>query len=318
MSNLRKNIKVAASTFFSTIAVVGLAFFFLNNNKNTSEKSRFTSVTTTDTTHSQDRALPQQALAIKLPTYLSFAGEDVPLDNFDTRERLDRELLIASYQHSATIGEIKLAQRYFPVIEPILARMGVPDDFKYLAVAESSLRHASSPAGAKGIWQFMESAAKQYNLVINDEVDERYHIQKATEAACRYLIECRNDLGSWTLAAAAYNMGKVGVKNKLAEQKENNYYDMMLNAETDRYVFRILAEKSVIESPEKYGFYVFPEDYYPPFATRTISVDNEISSLADFAHQQGTTYRMLKVYNPWLRNTALHNRERHTYNIELP
>lgn len=249
----------------------------------------------------------------------AFAGETLPLDNFDVRERLDRELTVNAYWHSSTLQHIKQAARYFPIIEKILAENGVPDDFKYLAVAESSLNNVSSPAGAKGIWQFMERTAESYGLEVNREIDERYHLEKATRAACEYLKEKYAAFGSWTLAAAAYNMGESGLREEMDAQQTNNYYDLNLNSETSRYVFRIVAIKEILSNPAKYGFVLEDQDLYPPlYDFKTIKVDTTIENLGVFARQQGTTYRMLKVYNPWMLSSRLPNSSRRTYVIRVP
>lgn len=248
-----------------------------------------------------------------------FAGEPLPLDNFDVKERLDRELTINAYWHSSTLQHIKLAARYFPVIEKILAEEGVPEDFKYLAVAESSLSNVTSPAGAKGIWQFLERTAESYGLEVNRDIDERYHLEKATRAACAYLKEKFQTFGSWTLAAAAYNMGESGLKEEMEQQFATSYYDLNLNAETSRYVFRIVAVKEILANPEKYGFMLGSEDLYPPmYNFQTLTVDTTIESLGQFAKQQGISYRMLKVYNPWLLTSRLPNSSRKVYEIRIP
>ncbi len=249
----------------------------------------------------------------------SFAGEVIPMDNFDTRERLDRELVINSYLHSVLLMDIKLASRYFPVIEPILLKYGIPEDFKYLCVAESNLRMATSPAGAKGLWQFMEAAGEAYGLEINTEIDERYHVEKSTEAACRFLQHLKNKFGSWTLAAAAYNMGENGLAKRMTEQRGTSFYDLNLNEETSRYVFRIISIKEIMQAPEQFGFFVDSSQLYPPMGDfYTIHVDTGIANLADLAIQHGTTYRMLKVYNPWMVGSALTNKSGKRYEVRLP
>lgn len=248
-----------------------------------------------------------------------FAGERIPVENFDVRERLERELIINSYRHSSTILNLKNSARFFPVIEKILKENGVPEDFKYVAVAESDFRNATSSAGAKGIWQFMEGTAGDYGMEVTEEVDERLHLEKATRAACAYLNRYEQQFGSWTLTAAAYNMGASGLGKEMGNQKFDNYYDLNLNEETNRYIFRIVAIKEVMEHPEKYGFDLDPKQFYPPLDQYAIvTVDSSIANLGDFARQYGTTYRMLKLYNPWLRGFKLSNPKGKVYDIKIP
>ena len=260
----------------------------------------------------------QRITGFDLSKPYEFAGEPMPVDNFDPVERLDRELAINVYMHASTLLHIKTANRYFPVIEPILKSYGVPDDFKYLCVAESSLRMATSPAGAKGLWQFVELMGRAYDLTMTDEVDERYHVEKSTEAACKFLLYLKKRFGTWTMASAAYNMGETSLAKRIAEQKSNNYYDLHLNDETSRYVFRILAIKEIMKHPDKYGFYPEEEHLYEPHAYKVISIEQPISSLAEFAQLHGTTYRMIKVLNPWLISTSLRNVAGKNYEIRVP
>jgi len=257
--------------------------------------------------------------AFDLNKSFSFAGEDIPADNFDARERLDRELAVNTYYESATMLALKTANRYFPVIEPILKKNGIPDDFKYLCVAESNLRMAVSPAGAKGLWQFIESAGKENGLEINSEVDERYNVEKSTEAACRYLLRLKERFGNWTSAAAAYNTGPSLLAKRLTEQQVDNYYDLNLNEETSRYVFRIIAIKEIMKDPERFGFFIDPAQLYPEMSNYdAIQFDGPIPSLATFAKQQGTTYRMLRLYNPWLISGSLTNKYGKRYEVRVP
>lgn len=256
--------------------------------------------------------------ALPLPDTLSFAGESVPLDEWDLRERYDRELLVNTYWQSNTLLYFKRANRWFPVIEPILAAQGVPDDFKYLALIESGLMNAVSPAGAAGHWQLLQHTAKELGLEVNNQVDERYHLEKATAAACKYLLEARQRFGSWTLAAAAYNMGNSGVNRQLETQKVSNYYDLYLNEETSRYLFRILAIKAIFSDPKASGFHFRQEDLYPPLKYQTLVVDTTIADLPAFALLQGTTFKQLRLLNPWIRGTELPNRSGKVYEIKLP
>ncbi|MCB9262254.1 MAG: lytic transglycosylase domain-containing protein [Flavobacteriales bacterium] len=240
-----------------------------------------------------------------IPEVVDFAGEVVPLDDWDVRERLERELLTNVYWQSNTLLNLKRSRKYFQTIETILAKNGIPDDFKYLAVAESGLINAVSSAGAKGIWQFMESSAQSYGLTVNTEIDERYHLEKSTQAACDYLKHSKATLGSWTLSAAAYNRGVAGTVRDKSDQKQNNYYDLYLNTETSRYVFRIIAFKLIMQNPDKYGFSLSDDDYFKPEKTYLLNVDTTIVDLADFAIQNGTSYKMVKLLNPWLRDDHL-------------
>ncbi len=262
---------------------------------------------------------PQHVTALDLNKEFSFAGETMPADNFDAKERLDRELVVNTYMQSLTLLNIKTANRYFPVIEPILLRYGIPDDFKYLSVAESNLRMATSPAGAKGLWQFMESSGEAYGLEVNGEVDERFHVEKSTEAACRFILHLKHRFGSWTLAAAAYNMGESLLAKRLSEQQADNYYDLNLNEETSRYVFRIMAIKEIMRHPMDFGFDVQPEQMYPPLSDySTVSIQGPVPNLATLAKEHGTTYRMLKIFNPWLIGTSLANKAGKPYEIRFP
>ena len=252
------------------------------------------------------------------PTSVNFCGEETPLHLSDVKERFDRELIINSNLHASTLIIIKRANREFPIIEPILKKYGVPDDFKYLAVAESALTNATSSAGAKGFWQFMPATAKERGMEVTDEVDERYHLIKSTEAACKYLLDAKQKMGSWTLAAASYNGGLAGVNRQITSQGENNYYDLLLTEETYRYVFRILALKEILQNPDKYGYTYRQDELYNAIPTRTVTVDSSITDLAKFAKGQGINYKILKIHNPWLRDKKLTNTSRKKYDIEIP
>ncbi len=281
--------------------------------------SIFSSYTNTPKEEVPVHTLPQIIKSVDIDHTFTFADEKVPTEIFDVKERLDRELLVNSYWHSNTVQNIKLANRYFPTIERILAQEGVPDDFKYLAVAESGLRNVSSPAGAKGVWQFLKSTAKDYNLQVDSEVDERYHLEKATEAACKYLIKQKNKFGSWTMAAASYNMGSTGLNNELTNQQGNSYYDLNLNQETSRYIFRIIAMKEIISNPVKYGFQISEEHKYPSLNDYiNLSVEESNINWSEFAQNNGITYRILKVYNPWLISSKLTNSSKKKYLVKIP
>jgi hypothetical protein len=263
--------------------------------------------------------LPQVIRPVDLDRPFDFAGEPVPMDNFDAKERLDRELTVNTYWHSSTVINLKNTYKYFPLIEKILAENEVPDDFKYLAVAESNLRNATSPAGAKGFWQFMKPTAEYYGLEVNSEVDERYHIEKATIAACEYIKGYKKRFGDWSLSAAAYNMGGTRLAKEMKQQRANNYYDLNLNLETSRYLFRLIAIKEIYSNPQEFGIYVGKEDGYAPLDDyRIVEVNTPIANWGDFAQEQGISYRMLKVYNPWLISSKLSNRARKTYEIKIP
>lgn len=252
------------------------------------------------------------------PQKIDFANEQTPLYITDVRERLDRELLVNTYLHSSTLLIIKRANRYFPVIEPILKQYNVPDDFKYLAVIESSLTNAVSPSGARGFWQFMTPTAKESGMEVNDYVDERYHLEKATIAACNYLLAAKQKFGNWTLAAASYNAGMNGVNTKITEQQVNDYYDLLLTDETSRYVFRILALKAIMQNPKEYGFNLSENEVYKPIPVKKVVVDSTITDLATFAKSQGINYKILKLHNPWLRDKKLPNPNKKSYTIEIP
>lgn len=257
--------------------------------------------------------------SVEIPDSATFAGEWVPLERFDIKEALDRELIVNSYFHSQTIRLIKLAPRYFKLIEPILKEEGIPDDFKYLAVAESGLNpRAESFAGAIGFWQFLRGTAIDYGLEINGEVDERYHVEKATYAACDYLKDAYEKYGNWTMVAAAYNAGMRGVERQIERQKSVNYYDLLFVEETQRYVFRIIALKLVLENPERYNFIIGDEEKYPVISTRDIEVFGGVEDFADFAIDNGTNYKLLKDFNPWLRQTYLKNTSDKKYTIKIP
>lgn len=256
--------------------------------------------------------------SVYIPENTQFAGEAVPLDNFLVREFLDRELTSNTYFHSSTIMLMKRANRWFPVIEPILAEHGIPDDFKYLALIESGLENVVSPAGAAGVWQFLTHTAREYGLEVNSGIDERYNLEKSTHAACRYLHNSYERFNSWTLAAAAYNGGNSRITSALEKQRVQSYYDLFLNQETARYVFRILAIKSIFEQPDTYGFKVSKQEMFPPLHVRTVVVTETVPSLIDFAIEQNTDYKTLKYFNPWLRKDYLPNNSRRTYHVKIP
>ncbi len=253
-----------------------------------------------------------------LPATLTLFEEPVPLESFGVREALDLELVVNTYRHSSTILYLKRASRWFPVIEPILEEEGVPSDFKYLAVIESGLSQVVSPAGASGFWQFMKKTAPEYGLEVSATVDERYDVEKATRAACAYLKDAHARFGSWVLAAASYNMGQTGVANALESQHVSTYWDLHLNAETARYVYRLLALREVMEQPEAYGFQLGRSDVYEPLQGQAIEVTSSVEDLASFALDHGTTLRELKAFNPWLRDDRLEVGAGKSYLIQIP
>jgi membrane-bound lytic murein transglycosylase D len=263
------------------------------------------------------RDTAMQVYPFRVDGELTFAGEHVPLEDADVRERLDRELQINVFRQSNTILNMKLANRYFPDIERILIEEGVPTDFKYLPLIESDLRDAISPAGAGGFWQFVGPTAKMYGLEVNDIIDERYNIEKSTHAACVYLKGAKERLGSWTAAAASYNFGVDGVAGKLEKQRTTSYYDLSITSETSRYVFRMLAMKIIFADPERAGYHLQTEDLYQPVPYKIVEVDTTISDLADFAQSQGLKYKELKQLNAWMRNSSLPNKAKKTYQIKI-
>ncbi|NJB37939.1 lytic transglycosylase domain-containing protein [Croceivirga sp. JEA036] len=259
-----------------------------------------------------------QISAIDIPENLNFAGEPAPMDDPEIVERIDREFLVNTYWQSNAVLLMKRAHKYFPIIEPILAKNGIPEDFKYLAVAESGLQNVVSPAGATGFWQIMRATGREYGLEVNDNVDERYHIEKSTQVACEYLKRWKDKFGSWTLTAAAYNAGPGGIQKYMKIQNVDDYYDLLLGQETGRYVFRIMAIKEILSNPEKYGFQLEKEDYYTQVPTFTVEVDTAVTSWAEFASLYEINYKVLKRHNPWLREPHLNNSSRKKYTIEIP
>ena len=252
------------------------------------------------------------------PQGLNFAGEEIPIYSSEIWERIDKELLKNIYWQSNTMLYFKKANKYFPIIEPILKRYNIPDDFKYLAVIESGLDNVISPAGAAGFWQIMKATGREYGLEINNAIDERYNLEKATVVACEYLQDSYNRFGSWTMAAASYNMGKNGAKRKINDQYSNNYYNLYLNSESSRYVFRIIAVKEIMQNPRRYGFMFRDKDLYSMPNYRIVEVDSTIVNLSDFAKSYGVNYKLLKQFNPWLRAASLPDKSRRRYILKIP
>ena len=281
--------------------------------------------TKSDTGEGTERHLPEvkrQSLPAiyspAVPDSMSFAGERVPMETYYVREGLDRELIANTYGHTSMLLYFKRAHRFFPVIEPILRRNGVPADFKYLCVIESGLTNATSPAKAQGYWQFMKTTGQRYGLEINDEIDMRNHLEASTEAACKYLKMLHDTFGSWTAAAAAYNCGEGGLSRNMTKQSIDTYYDTRLNNETTRYVYRILAVKQIMQHPQLYGFYLRPGDLYPTLPTREATLSGQNVDLYAFAKSNGTTYKMLRELNPWLTTEKLTNKQNKSYTVKLP
>ncbi|MBO4984280.1 MAG: lytic transglycosylase domain-containing protein [Bacteroides sp.] len=263
--------------------------------------------------------VPYCVKPLTVPDKATFAGETIELNRYDLRERMDRELMSFTYMHSTTMLTIKRANRYFPIIEPILKEAGIPDDFKYLAAIESNLNPlAKSPAGAVGMWQFMQATGRQYGLEVNRYIDERYHVEKETRAACKYLKEAYEKYGNWLSVAAAYNAGQARISSQLQRQQVDKAIDLWLVEETARYMFRLLAAKAVISNPQQYGFLLTREQLYPTLSYREISINTGIANLADYAQEKGVTYAQLKDANPWIRDTLLMNKSGRTYVIKIP
>jgi hypothetical protein len=256
--------------------------------------------------------------SFKLPDSLTFAGEEVPLYNFDTKESLEREILTSAYRHSSTILIIKRANRYLPVIEKILLENNIPDDFKYLVAAESEYSNMISPVGATGFWQIMATTGREEGMEINSVVDERYNLEKSTQFACNYFRRSYELFGNWTLAAASYNGGRAGIRSQIEIQKQYNYYDLLLTEETARYIFRAIAYKLVISDPVSYGFNLGKEDLYPVLNYYEVKVDSAITDFSVFAGKFGTNYKMLKFLNPWLRKPYLKPHPNKEYLIKIP
>ena len=298
--------------FIVLLSVVVLGVFLMNAVKNTdiSKKDGMADPKSTSETY--------QIKALKIPENLNFAGERVPIEKQDIKERIDRELLVNTYWQSNGLLYFKRSHKFFPIIEPILKKYGIPDDFKYLALIESGLQNVTSPAGAKGFWQLMPATAKEYGLEVNSNVDERYNLEKSTIAACQYLLESKEQFGNWTLVAASYNAGKRGISRRIEAQKVNDYYDLLLVDETARYLPRIVAVKEIINHPKKYGFIFDKEDLYNNVRTKTLKIDTVITDLASFAKNQEINYKILKIHNPWLRENKLNNKSRRLYEIKIP
>lgn len=259
-----------------------------------------------------------KARIFEIPKKLTFADEPVPMEQADVLERFEREIYVNVYWQSNMILLMKRAGKYLPTIEKILQEQGVPDDFKYLAMTESGLMNVASQAGARGFWQIMPGTAKDYKLEVSDDVDERYHLEKSTLVACKYLKSAYSKFGNWTSVAASYNIGITGIRKRKEEQNQSNYYNLYLVEETSRYLFRILAFKEIFENPAKYGFELTEKDKYKLPLFRELKVTQSINSLANWAIQHNSTYKDLKIHNPWLRSQKLKIDKNQDYIIKLP
>lgn len=273
-----------------------------------------------DKSEERENTTPEKNVFLvpEVPDSVEFAGEWISLIDSDLKERFDRELIVNNFWHSNTILYLKRANRWFPVMSKILKEEGIPQDMLYLAVIESGLTQATSPSGARGFWQFMESTAREYNLRVNNQVDERLNVEKSTRAACKYLKNAYEKFNSWTLTAASYNMGKSGIQSNLDRQGVDSYFDLSLNSETARYVFRILAVKEIMNNPKKFGFKIQPHQLYPPFKTRKVKVENSIENLYEWSVEQGITIKILRKLNPWIRGSELTLISNQTIELDLP
>lgn len=300
---------------FASIAVlfIGIIYLFFNEKEVKQEEEKVQVTDSMTFVEGMNYAMP-----VSIPDSVSFAGEVAPVDIFYVREQLDRELTVNTYWHSSTLLSLKRSARWFPVIEPILHKNGIPDDFKYLALIESGLANVVSPAGAAGFWQFLDGTGRECGLIVNKEVDERYHVAKATEAACIYLKKSYLKYNDWTLVAASYNAGMGKISDAVLKQQAGNYYNLYLNEETSRYIFRILALKCICENPHKYGFKMQQGDLYQPIKTEPVQISSSIPDLVAFAKENKTTFRMLKELNPWLRSDKLTVPAGSSFEVLLP
>lgn len=253
-----------------------------------------------------------------LPKTIKFADEEIDLSDIDIRERFDRELVVNNFWHSNTLFYFKRANRWFPIMKKILEEENVPIDFVYLAVIESGLDQVTSPSGARGFWQFMTVTAEEYELLISDEIDERYHVEKSTRAAALYLKKAHNQFGSWILAAAAYNRGKAGIERDMEYQYSSNFFDLHLNNETSRYVFRILAVKHIMEHPKDYGFIVPNETLYPEISMKRVTIEKSIDDLPKWAIENGVNFKIFKKLNPWVISNKLTINPKEQIEVYLP
>jgi hypothetical protein len=265
------------------------------------------------------QAYPANYSTHEVPSSVTFCGKSIDLTRYDRYERMDRELLAFTYMHSTSIQMIKKANRYFPIVEPILKANGIPDDFKYLMVIESNLNpNARSGAGAAGLWQFMQTTGREYGLEVNKNIDERYHVEKATEAACKYLKDAYDKYQDWIAVAASYNAGQARISSQFEKQQVDDMLDLFLVEETARYVYRIIAAKIMFSNPSAFGFRLRTKDLYMPIPYKEVTVNTGILNLAEWAKKQGITYALLKNMNPWLRDNFLQNVSKRTYTLKIP
>lgn len=290
----------------ASLAIMGEIFIFATQKEDSEEVQKRAIMTN------------YRVYAPVIPDTMTFAGERVPLEKYYVREGLDNELIINMYKQSSTLLYFKRANRYFPIIEPILKRNGIPEDFKYLCVIESGLTNATSPAKAQGFWQFIPSTGSKYGLTVNDEIDMRNNLEASTEAACKYLRSLYNRFHSWTAAAAAYNCGENGLSRRMETQDVGSYYDVRLNTETSRYVYRILAVKLIMQHPQQFGYHLRHCDLYPTIPTRNVTLSGQNVDLYKFAKSNGTTYKMLRDLNPWIQTDNIKNKANKSYTILLP
>ena len=300
-----KKLSIAA-IILASLAIAGEAFIFATQKEDSEEL------------HARVIKSGYHIYAPSIPDTLYFCGERVPLNLYYVREGLDRELVSNMYYQSNTLFYIKRATRYFPTIERILKEQGVPEDMKYLCVIESGLQCVTSPAGAQGWWQFMKATGQKYGLEINDEIDMRNNLELSTVAACKYLKELKARFGGWTEAAAAYNCGENGLEKRLNNQRQKSYYNLYLNRETQRYVFRILALKLIMQHPQDYGYTVRRCDTYPELPYEEVTLSGQNVDLVQFAIDNGTTYKMLRTMNPWLTTDNLKNKSGKSYKVRIP
>ena len=305
---------------FITLCLIAIiSFNFLNKEKNTKTSAIIEDITDIkDSTHMIEFNSHFKSFTLTTPDSIGFANEYAPIYAEDIWERYDKEIHKNVYWQSNTLFYFKRANKFFPIIEPILEENNIPNDFKYLSIIESGLENVVSPAGATGFWQFMKGTAKERGLEINSEIDERYNLEKATQAACNYLQDAYDQFGSWPMAAASYNMGMNGLQKRLKEQKSNNYYDLFLNNETSRYIFRLLAIKEIFENKTKYGFVIRSKDLYKQIETKTINLSESNVDLISYSDSLGINYKILREFNPWIRGKKLTNKSKKTYSIILP
>lgn len=266
----------------------------------------------------QDEVVQEYFVAPKIPKEMVFAGETISFQDLDVKERLDRELNINNFWHSRTILSMKRANRWFPMMRKIFQEENIPEDLIYIAVIESGLMNVASYKGAQGFWQIMERTGKELGLIIDNRMDERYNVEKSTKAACDYMNTAYKKLGSWVLVAAAYNRGVRAMEDNLKRQKVTSYFDLSLGEETSRYVFRVLAIKLIYENPKRYGFYLTPDDLYPPYETKDVVVGSSIDNLYEWSVKQGITIKILRKLNPWIKGNRFKVLRGETFIFKIP